>query len=250
MSDDIRLHIDHLVKRYRRLTAVDNFSLDVAAGEFVGFIGPNGAGKSTTMGCIAGVLAPDDGHIEVAGVDVVEHPVEVRRHIGFVPQDLDLYDYLTGEEFLRFVADIRGMSGPQQDKQVEELLELTELVEARDRVVKEYSGGMARKIAICAALIGPPELLLLDEAFVGLDPESTLRIRKRLQQYCDDGGAILLSSHILDMLERICSRIVIMVDGHVERDLSRAELDELLSSDQYADLNAIYLEATGKLIDV
>jgi ABC-2 type transport system ATP-binding protein len=129
------------------------------------------------------------------------------------------------------------------------LLTLTELVDARDRVVKEYSGGMARKIAICAALIGPPELLLLDEAFVGLDPESTLRIRRHLKQYCDNGGAILLSSHILDMLERICSRVVIMVDGALSRDLSREELDGLLESGEYADLNAVYLEATGKVID-
>ncbi len=249
MTDTPRLHISNLVKRYRRLTAVDDFSLDVAAGEFVGFIGPNGAGKSTTMGCVAGILAPDGGSIEVAGVDVVEEPVEARRHIGFVPQDLELYDYLTGEEFLRFVAEIRGLVGKEQDEQVEELLELTELVDARDRVVKEYSGGMARKIAICAALIGPPELLLLDEAFVGLDPESTLRIRRRLQHYCEDGGAIVLSSHILDMLERICSRVVIMVDGELSRDISRDELDGMLADGEYGDLNAIYLEATGKVID-
>ena len=208
------LHIDRLTKRYRRLVAVDEFSLDVAAGEFVGFIGPNGAGKSTTM--------------------------------GFVPQELDLYEYLTGEEFLRFVANVRGVEGSAQDEQVDELLELTELTDARDRVVKEYSGGMARKIAICAALIGPPELLLLDEAFVGLDPESTWRIRKHLQAFCDDGGAILLSSHILDMLERICSRVIIMVDGQLSRDLSRDELDGLLEAGEYPDLNAIYLEATGK----
>lgn len=247
--NDTRLHISNLVKRYRRLTAVDGFSLDVAAGEFVGFIGPNGAGKSTTMGCVAGILAPDGGQVEVAGVDVVENPVEARRHIGFVPQDLDLYDYLTGDEFLRFVAQIRGVEGTEQDRQVKELLELTELTDARDRVVKEYSGGMARKIAICAALIGPPELLLLDESFVGLDPESTLRIRRRLQRYCDDGGAILLSSHILDMLERICSRVVIMVDGKLERDLSRDELEDLLAGGEYRDLNSIYLEATGKVID-
>jgi ABC-2 type transport system ATP-binding protein len=246
MTEKPRLKIDNLVKRYRRLTAVDGLSLSVSAGEFVGFIGPNGAGKSSTMGCVTGLLAPDGGRIKVAGIDVVEQPVEVRRHIGFVPQELELYDYLTGEEFLRFVADVRGVTGAKQDSQVNELLELTELTDARHRLVKEYSGGMARKVAICAALIGPPELLLLDESFVGLDPESTLRIRRRLQSYCDDGGAILLSSHILDMLERICSRVVIIVDGKLKQDLSRAELDELIDSGKYPDLNAIYLEATGK----
>lgn len=246
MNDKPRLVIDQLVKRYRRLTAVDGLSLSIHPGEFVGFIGPNGAGKSTTMGCVTGLLAPDGGRIEVAGLNVVEHPVEVRRHIGFVPQDLQLFDYLTGEEFLRFVADIRGVTGATQDEQIASLLHLTELTEARDRLVKEYSGGMARKIAICAALIGPPELLLLDESFVGLDPESTLRIRRHLQKYCENGGAILLSSHILDMLERICSRVIILVGGQLKRDLSRDELDALIASNQYPDLNAIYLEATGK----
>lgn len=249
MDNQPRLKITNLLKKYRRLVAVDGLSLSIGPGEFVGFIGPNGAGKSTTMGCITGLLAPDGGRVEVAGLDGAEKPVEIRRHIGFVPQELELYDYLTGEEFLRFVGDIRGVTGAEQDKQVEALLELTELVEARHRLVKEYSGGMARKIAICAALIGPPELLLLDESFVGLDPESTLRIRRHLQNYCDQGGAILLSSHILDMLERICSRVVILVDGKLKRDLSRAELDALIASGKYPDLNAIYLEATGKVIE-
>lgn len=249
MKNTPRLRINNLVKRYRRLVAVDGLSLSIEAGEFVGFIGPNGAGKSSTMGCITGLLAPDGGSVEVAGLDGVENPVEIRRHIGFVPQELELYDYLTGEEFLRFVAEIRDITGTDQDEQVKTLLELTELVDARHRLVKEYSGGMARKIAICAALIGPPELLLLDESFVGLDPESTLRIRRYLQNYCDQGGAILLSSHILDMLERICSRVVILVDGKLKRDLSRAELDELIASGKYPDLNAIYLEATGKVIE-
>jgi ABC-2 type transport system ATP-binding protein len=246
MTEIPRLQIDRLTKRYRRLTAVDAFSLEIGAGEFVGLIGPNGAGKSTTMGCVAGILAGDGGAIHVAGVDVAEKPVEVRRHIGFVPQDLDLYDYLTGEEFLRFVAEVRGVSGEEQDEQVDELLELTELADARHRVVKEYSGGMARKIAICAALIGPPELLLLDEAFVGLDPESTFRIRRRLDDYRQAGGAILLTSHILEMVERICTRVVIMVDGRLSRDLSREELDELIASNTYRDLTAIYMEAAGK----
>ncbi|MFP4598805.1 MAG: ABC transporter ATP-binding protein [Persicimonas sp.] len=249
MPDTPRLQIKNLTKRYRRLVAVDDFSMTVNAGEFVGFIGPNGAGKSTTMGCVAGVLAPDEGSITVADVDVVEQPVAARAEIGFVPQELELYDYLTGEEFLRFVAEVRGVDKDVQDEEIEALLELTELDDARHRVVKEYSGGMTRKIAICAALIGSPPLLLLDEAFVGLDPESTFRIRKWLESYCDDGGAIVLSSHILDMLERLCSRIVIMVDGELGRDMSREELDSLLESGDYPDLNAIYLEAAGKTVE-
>ncbi|MFU8805317.1 MAG: DEAD/DEAH box helicase, partial [Bradymonadaceae bacterium] len=172
--------------------------------------------------------------------------VDARRHIGFVPQELNLFGYLTGEEFLRFVASTRGLDEAAQTEQIESLLALTELTHARDRVLKEYSGGMARKISICAALLGPPALLLLDESFVGLDPESTYRIRRRLQQYCDDGGAILLSSHILEMLERVCSRFVIMNEGKIARIVERDELEALVGEGKYRDLTHLYLEATGK----
>lgn len=244
-----RLAIERLTKRYRSLVAVDDVSFEVGAGEFVGFIGPNGAGKSTTMGCVAGTLAPDDGRIEVAGVDVAEQPVEARRHIGFVPQELELYDYLTGEEFLHFVARVRGVDEDELAGQVDELLALTELTDARHRLIKEYSGGMARKIAICAALVGPPELLLLDEAFVGLDPESTFRIRRRLDTFCDNGGAIVLSSHILDMLERLCTRIVIMDEGKLARDVSRDELEQIFETGAHDDLTGVYLEATGQRLE-
>ncbi|MBA2661122.1 MAG: ABC transporter ATP-binding protein [Bradymonadaceae bacterium] len=240
------LSIKGLTKRYRRLVAVDNIDIEVYPGDFVGFIGPNGAGKSTTMNCVSGVLAHDAGTIKVAGVDVLAAPVEAREHIGFVPQELALYGYLTGEEFLRFVGSVRGLSEEAQSTQIEELLTLTELTAARDRVLKEYSGGMARKIAICAALLGPPELLLLDESFVGLDPESTYRIRRRLERHCQEGGAILLSSHILEMLERVCTRFVIMSKGTVAKALTRTELDAAVAAGEYEDLTQLYLRVTGK----
>jgi ABC-2 type transport system ATP-binding protein len=242
------LEVDDLVKRYRKLVAVDHTRFDVAPGEFVGLIGPNGAGKSTTMGCIAGVLALDEGRISVADFDVASQPVDSRKQIGFVPQELELYDYLTGEEFLRFVGSVRDVDTDTLDAQIEHLLEITELVDARNRVIKEYSGGMARKIAICSALIGPPPLLLLDESFVGLDPESTWRIRQELSQYCDNGGAILISSHILDMVERMCSRVLIMVDGAIERDIEADDMHAMFDSGEYDDLMEIYLEATGKKV--
>jgi ABC-2 type transport system ATP-binding protein len=240
------LTLEGVTKRYRRLVAVNAIDLEVQPGEFVGFIGPNGAGKSSTMGCIAGVLAHDEGQIRVAGVDVLDKPVDARRHIGFVPQELNLFGYLTGEEFLRFVASTRGLSDEEQTAEIKELLELTELTRARDRVLKEYSGGMARKVAIAAALLGSPALLLLDESFVGLDPESTYRIRRRLQSYCDQGGAILLSSHILEMLERTCTRFVIMHEGQIARSLTREELEALVAEGTYRDLTHLYLQVTGK----
>jgi ABC-2 type transport system ATP-binding protein len=245
-SQELVLDVDGLTKQYRSLVAVDDLSLTIDPGEFVGLIGPNGAGKSTLMGCIAGLLAADDGSITVGGVDVAAEPVDARRHIGFVPQDLDLYDYLTGEEFLRFVADIRGVDQERADEAVEDYLQLLELDDARDRVLKEYSGGMARKIGVAGALIGSPELLLMDEAFVGLDPESAHAIRGRLRDFCENGGAIVLSSHVLEMLQSICSRIVVLVDGRLERDLTENEMRELFEGGEFDDLTDIYLETTGK----
>lgn len=246
MSDDPVLRIHGLRKQYRKLVAVDSLDLDIAPGEFVGFIGPNGAGKSTTMNSVAGMIAPDAGEIMVGGVNAVTDPVAARQHMGFVPQHLHLYGYLTGEEYLRFVGDIRGVDRGTQSARIDELLGLTELEEARHRIVNEYSGGMARKLAICAALIGAPPLLLLDESFVGLDPESTHRIRKKLKEHCNNGGAILLSSHVLDMLERICSRVVMLVDGKLKIDRPMAEIRADFVEGPHRDLTELYLHTAGK----
>ena len=245
MSDAV-LSIQNLRKSYRRLVAVDGVSFDVAPGEFVGFIGPNGAGKSTTMNSVAGIIAPDAGQITVAEANAVTDPVGARKHLGFVPQHLHLYGYLTGQEYLQFVGDIRGVPADRQRTEIDELLELTELTDARNRIVHEYSGGMARKLAICAALLGAPPLLLLDESFVGLDPESTHAIRKRLQEHCDGGGAILLSSHVLDMLERICTRIVMLVGGKVAFDRPMDDIRASFVGEGPSDLTELYLQTAGK----
>lgn len=246
------LCVQQLTKRYRKLTAIDDLSFTINAGEFVGFIGPNGAGKSTTMGCIAGILNPDEGSVFVQGIEVARKPVEARKLISFVPQHLELYKHLTGAEYLGFVADIRGLAPEVRDAQIEELLKLAELSKARHRLIKEYSGGMERKIAICAALLGPPKLLLLDESFVGLDPESTWRIRAHLTHFCAQGGAILLSSHILDMLERMCSRVVMLVSGKLATDTPMTQLKEAFDAPDNTPttLTEFYLEKSGKLNDL
>lgn len=241
------LVLENLTKRYRRLVAVNQVNLSIAPGEFVALIGPNGAGKSSTMGCVAGITAPDEGSVHINGVDVVASPVEARKHLGFVPQHLAMLDYLTGLEYLHFVADLRELKPAQRDAEIDELLVITELEDARHVVLKEYSGGMARKLAIASVLLGSPKLLVLDESFVGLDPESTARLRKRLQRHCDEGGAILLSSHILDMLERLCSRFVLLQGGELVMDISRAELDQKMTSGEVHDLTELYLKTTGKI---
>lgn len=245
-NDDPILHIDALTKRYRRLVAVDDVSLTVGAGEFVGLIGPNGAGKSTTMGCIAGTVAPDEGTVVVGGVEVSDSPVDARRHLGFVPQHLTLLDYLTGLEYLQFVADLRGLDEQRRTRDIDELIDITELDDHRDTIIREYSGGMLRKLALAAALVGSPRLLVLDESFVGLDPESTHRLRQKLEAHCADGGAIVLSSHILDMLQPLCDRFVILDEGRLARDVHRPEFTELLDTGEITDLTDLYLQTTGK----
>ncbi len=237
MGDPPILDIKDLSKSYRRVQAVKDLHLTVSAGEFVALIGPNGAGKSTTMGTIAGTVAPDEGSVQIAGHSVSDAPLEARRRLGFVPQHLTLLDYLTGLEYLHFVADLRHLDEDDRDHQVDELLGLTELDDARHTVLREYSGGMLRKLALASALLGAPPLLVLDESFVGLDPESTHRLRKRLRRHCDDGGAIVLSSHILDMLQGLCDRFVILSEGALVEDIAADAVD---------DLTDRYLQVTGK----
>ncbi len=245
-TTDSVLHIDQLTKSYRRLVAVDDLSLTIEAGEFVGLIGPNGAGKSTTMGCIAGTVAADEGEVCIDGVEVTGEPVDARRRLGFVPQHLTLLDYLTGLEYLQFVADLRELDEDRKAGDIDELMAITELDDHRDTIIKEYSGGMIRKLALAAALVGSPRLLVLDESFVGLDPESTHRLRTRLEEHCDDGGAILLSSHILDMLEPLCDRFIFLNEGKLVRDLASAEFDEMKDGGEVKNLTDLYLEITGK----
>jgi ABC-2 type transport system ATP-binding protein len=241
------LSVRSLHKKYRKLTVIEDLSFEVRAGEFVGLIGPNGAGKSTTMGCICGVVVPTSGQVLIEGQDVLADPIAARRLISFVPQDVALYDHLTGDEYLRFVAAVRHMTEGEASEQIERLLAMTELTKARNRLVKEYSGGMARKIAICAAMLGPPKLLILDESFVGLDPESTASLRVALLDYCAQGHAVLLSSHILEMLERICTRVIMLVGGDLKLDEPIDELKRRFERGPDPDLTSLYLRLADKL---
>lgn len=241
------LKIEALSKSFRQLKAVDDVSLSIEPGEFVGLIGPNGAGKSTLMNCSLARLIPDSGEVRLGGVDVYSETVAARAKVGFVPQELDLYEYLTGEEYLWFIGELRDVPEAKLQKSIEHLLNITELVDARHRIVKEYSGGMSRKLAIAGALVGAPPLLMLDESFVGLDPESTFAIEKELRTHRDAGGAVLLSSHILDMLERICTRIVMLVEGKIVIDASKVEIDATLGEEGFQNLTELYLDRAGKL---
>lgn len=240
------LEIQNLTKSFGKLKAVDDLSMTICAGECVAFMGQNGAGKSTTMRSIAGMSRMDSGRICIAGHDIAEDPVEARKHLGFVPQDLALYKYLTAEEFLSMVGRIRGMEKEALEQSVNEMLELCDLTHARNRMIREYSGGMARKIAMAGALMGSPELIVLDESFVGLDPESTWQIGEYLKSYVSKGGAVLISSHILEMLYQLCTRFFILHHGKCVADYGRAEIDEICQKPETPNLTAIYLSRTGR----
>ena len=210
-------------KEYGKVIAVDRVDLQVQPGEFVGLVGPNGAGKSTTIKMVCGQLVPTSGSIFVAGVDVVADPGGARARLGYVPEDPNLYEYLSAREMLEFVAQVRG-KGPED---VEAALEIAGLGVDAERLIREYSQGMRRKTAIAAAMLARPPLLVLDEALNGLDPPSAMRVSEALEAACAAGAAVVLSTHVLDTLEKVAHRIVMVRDGRILEDLPVSELDRV-----------------------
>jgi ABC-2 type transport system ATP-binding protein len=213
------IEVQGLVKAYGRLRAVDGVGFAVAPGEFVGLVGPNGAGKSTTIKILTGQLIPTEGAVQVNGVDVVADPAKAREAIGYVPEFPDLYDYLSAREMITFVTELRG--GGDLDW----ALEVAGLGPHADRLIREYSQGMRRKTALACALVSRPPVLVLDEALNGLDPSSAARVIGVLDELRAAGTAVLLSTHVLDTLEKVADRIVLMMDGKVEADVPVSELD-------------------------
>jgi ABC-2 type transport system ATP-binding protein len=215
------LSVRAVAKTFGRVEAVKSVSFTVAPGEFVGLVGPNGAGKSTTIKMLSGQLLPSAGAITVGGIDVTTDPNGARSRIGYVPEEPRMYEYLTAREMVSFAAEIRGGGD------VEAALELAGLGGDADRLIREYSQGMRRRTALAAALVARPPLLVLDEALNGLDPPSAARVVRALQAACADGQAVLLSTHVLDTLERIADRVIMLAAGEVLADVPASELDRV-----------------------
>ncbi len=215
------LSVVSVAKRFGRTTAVHDVSFEIQPGELVGLVGPNGAGKSTTIKMLSGQLLPDVGRIVVGGIDVAADPNGARAKIGYVPEEPRLYEYLTAREMVAFVAEIRGGGD------VDAALDLAGLGADADRLIREYSQGMRRRTALAAALVARPPLLVLDEALNGLDPPSAARVTRALQVACAGGQAVLLSTHVLDTLERIADRVVMLGAGRVIADAPASDLDRL-----------------------
>jgi len=233
----------HLTKRYGEKTAVDDVSFQVFGGEVFGFLGPNGAGKTTTIRMIVGLLEPTSGTIKVCNFDVQKQPLPAKASCGFVPDTPDLYPKLSGREMLRFVGDLYEMPKDQVNRRIDELLRLFTLIEAGDDLIDSYSHGMKQKAALAAALMHDPRVLVLDEPTVGLDPKSARLIKDMLRQMADRGAAVFLSTHILEIAERMCDRIGIIDKGKL---IAVGTMDELRAIGQgETSLEDIFLGLTG-----
>lgn len=206
---------EHLSRRFGQLVAVDDVALNVTSGQFFGFLGPNGAGKSTTIKMLTGLLAPSSGRIEILGVDLARNPVEVKRQIGVVPEGMALFGRLTGAEYLNFVGRMYGLDRETAAKRAGELLEFMQLADQPKALVADYSHGMQKKLAMAAAVIHGPKILFLDEPFEGVDAIASGTLKAMLQRMIERGATIFLTSHVLEIVERLCSHVAIIHRGRL-----------------------------------
>ena len=233
----------NLVKQYGKFVAVNNVSFEVRAGEVFGFLGPNGAGKTTTIKMIVGLLQPTSGTVKVAGYDTQSQALFAKAASGYVPDTPNLYAKLTGRELLRFVGDLYDVDRAQATHRIDELLRMFDLADAADETVDSYSHGMQQKASLAAALMHDPKVLILDEPTVGLDPKSARLIKDILRQLADRGAAVMLSTHILEIAERMCDRIGIINKGEL---VAVGTMDELRGLGQgQSSLEDIFLGLTG-----
>ena len=242
------IRLNQLTKRYGRFTAVDRIDLAVPSGELFGFLGPNGAGKTTTFRMIAGILRPTSGSIEIGGIDINQRPLEAKARLGFIPDRPFVYDKLTGAEFLRFVAALYGQQGPVVERRIDELLELFELRRWKDELTESYSHGMRQKLIISGALVHRPEVIVVDEPMVGLDPRSARLLKDLFRQFVSRGGTVLMSTHTLEVAETMCDRIAIIHGGKIVAAGDMAELQEQTSS-EHLGLEDLFLKLTGGMRD-
>jgi ABC-2 type transport system ATP-binding protein len=249
VNADYSILASGLTKQFGEATAVDAIDLQVREGEFFGFLGPNGAGKSTTIKMLCGLLRPTAGSMSIAGYDVAAQPLEVKRRIGVLPEEVSLYERLTGSEFLVFAARMYGLPGDEAGSRADELLNLLELGEARDKLIVDYSLGMKKKVAFAAALIHRPKVMFLDEPFSGIDPISVRAIRNVLQELTERGTTMFFTSHVLEVVERLCSRIAIIHRGTIVAEGGVAELRAEAEAGGDSTLEDIFLKLVEARVD-
>ena len=237
------LNIQHLTKVYGGKKAVDDLSLHIRPGEIYGFIGHNGAGKTTTLKSCCGILQFDGGDILVDGVSIRTDPMDCKRRLAYIPDNPDLYEYMTGIQYLHFIADVFGVPAAERAERIRRYGDAFELTGDLAQPVSAYSHGMKQKLAILSALVHAPKLLLMDEPFVGLDPKAAHQLKMLMRRFCDGGGAIFFSTHVLEVAEKLCDKVAIIRGGRLVR---AGAMDEVRGDDS---LEEVFLELEGEKDD-
>jgi len=248
---DIAIATEKLTRKFGELTAVEDVDLQVVSGQFFGFLGPNGAGKSTTIKMLTGLLVPTAGRVSLLGMDFAHHPAEVKRQIGVVPEGMGLFERLTAPEYLEFVGRMYGLDKPTTRKRSEELLEFMQLADRSKTLIADYSHGMQKKLALAAAVIHGPRILFLDEPFEGVDALAAGALKELLGRMTERGVTIFLTSHVLEIVERLCSHVAIIRRGQL---VAQGSIDQLRAGVPGAEgrtltLEDIFLSVVGEGAD-
>ena len=218
------LKIEHLTKRYGDKKAVDDLCLHIAPGEICGFIGHNGAGKTTTLKSVVGILQFDEGEITIDGLSIRREPLSCKRKIAYIPDNPDLYNYMTGIQYLNFIADIFAVPAAERERRIHAVSDAFSLPDDLAQFISAYSHGMKQKLAIVGAWLHEPRLILMDEPFVGLDPRASHHLKEMMREFCDRGGAIFFSTHVLEVAEKLCDQVAIIRGGRLVRSGSMEEV--------------------------
>lgn len=234
------LNIQHLTKKYGDKKAVDDLSLHIAPGEIYGFIGHNGAGKTTTLKSVVGIQQFDEGEITIGGKSIKDDPLACKKQLAYIPDNPDLYDFMTGIKYLNFIADVFGVDAAQRQERIRKYADLFELTDDLAQPIAAYSHGMKQKLAIISAWIHQPKLIIMDEPFVGLDPKAAHILKGMMREICDEGGAIFFSTHVLEVAEKLCDKVAIIKGGKLIR---YGTMEEVKGDDS---LEEVFLELEEK----
>ena len=234
------LKITHLTKTFGEKKAVDDLSLEIAPGEIYGFIGHNGAGKTTTLKSVVGIQQFDAGEITIGGISLKEDPLACKRQLAYIPDNPDLYDFMTGIKYLNFIADIFGVSASDRQARIQKYADLFELTDDLAQPIAAYSHGMKQKLAIISAWLHNPKLIIMDAPFVGLDPKASHLLKGMMREVCDAGGAIFFSTHVLEVAEKLCDKVAIIKSGKLIRS---GTMEEVKGDDSLED---VFLELEGE----
>lgn len=234
------LKIEHLTKTYGDKKAVNDLSLHIAPGEIHGFIGHNGAGKTTTLKAVAGILRFDEGEITIDGTSIKNDPLACKKKLAYIPDNPDLYEFMTGIKYLNFICDIFDVSAEKRQPRIHKYAELFELTNDLAQPIASYSHGMKQKLAIISAWVHEPRLILMDEPFVGLDPKASHLLKGMMREMCENGGAIFFSTHVLEVAEKLCDRVAIIQSGKLIRS---GTMEDVKGDDS---LEGVFLELEGE----